>query len=93
MYQLEAVSAEHASLLADFAGERVVVEVKLHGLDDQDRAITFRPFVFPLEICEGCLARCSSELISQMLTREDVAMGQCDDNSGSDGRICWDPNC
>ena len=93
VYQVQAITAQHESYLGDYDGQRIIAEVKLHGLDAEDRALTFRPFVFPIEICYGCLSRCTSLLLEQQMSREDFAMDDCDDNSGSDGRICWDPDC
>lgn len=93
VYQVQAIGTEYAPYLGDFVGQQLLVEIRLHGRDELDVPISFRPFVFPLEICDGCLSRCESLLIANMIRREDFAMGQCDDNAGADGRICWDPDC
>ncbi|HTL36027.1 MAG TPA: hypothetical protein VL326_23010, partial [Kofleriaceae bacterium] len=92
IFEVEAVRAAHAPMLTDFDKKQILAEITVLGTDADDKPIAFRPFLYPIDICDRCLTMCGSRLTPEQ-TREDFAMGQCDDNAGADGRICFDPDC
>jgi hypothetical protein len=89
---VEVIPTAYAPYLSDFDGDQILAEIKIQGTTTGDVDVEFKPFDYPIEICDGCLTMCFSKLTSEM-TREDFAMDECDDNSGQDGRICFDPDC
>jgi hypothetical protein len=91
--QVTAIPVRYAALLFDFVGSEIIVDARLEGRTPSDRTIRTQTVRFSVEICDGCLSRCSSLLTELMLHRADFAMDACDDNAGADGRICWDPEC
>lgn len=95
--EVEAVRVDHQKYLSDFVGDQILAAIRLQGSDASDAPITFRPFLFPIEICDGCLTACASSYgpgaPPVTPTREDLVGDRCNDNSGSDGRFCFDPGC
>jgi hypothetical protein len=91
--RVDAIPSAYAVFLFEFVGAEVVIEARMEGRTPSDKVIATQPVRFSVEICDGCLSRCASELIDNQLRREDFAMDECDDNAGADGRICWDPDC
>jgi hypothetical protein len=89
---VEVVPTAYAPYLSDFVGDQILAEIQIQGTTTGDVDVEFKPFDYPIEICDGCLTMCGS-ILTPELTRESFAMDQCDDNSGSDGRICFDPDC
>jgi hypothetical protein len=92
---VEVIPTAYAPYLFDFKGQEILAEIQIQGTTTGDVDIEFKPFSYPIEICDGCLTICSSKLLDPALKldREAIAMDRCDDNSGVDGRICWDPDC
>ncbi len=90
---VEVIPTAYAPYLFDFKGQEILAEIQIQGTTTGDVDIEFKPFSYAIEICDGCLTRCLSVLTASMMSREDAAMDQCDDNSGVDGRMCWDPDC
>jgi hypothetical protein len=89
---VEVVPTAYSPYLADFVGDQILAEIQIQGTTTGDVDVEFKPFDYPIEICDGCLTRCASTLTPEN-TREDIAGDECDDNSGQDGRICFDPDC
>ena len=90
---VEVIPMIYADQLGTFEGQQILAEIRLFGTTLGDIDVNVQPFVFPIELCTGCLTKCASELKSEGLTPEDVADGECLDNAGSDGRICIDDDC
>lgn len=90
---VEVIPTAYAPYLGDFIGQEILAEIQILGTTTGDVDVEFKPFSYPIEICDGCLSRCESYLTESMMKREDFAMDECDDNAGADGRICWDPDC
>lgn len=90
---VEVIPTAYAQYLQDFVGQEILAEIQILGTTTGDVDIEFKPFSYPIEICDGCLSRCASYLIETMMDRKDYAMDECDDNAGADGRMCWDPQC
>jgi len=51
------------------------------------------PFSYTIAICKGCMTLCESKLLELKMLREDVVGEKCDNNTSSDGRVCFDPDC
>jgi len=91
---VEVIPTAYALYLGDFIGQEIMAVIQIQGTTTGDVDVEFKPFSYPIEICDGCLSRCSSLLLGMgAVKREDFAMDECDDNAGADGRICWDPEC
>jgi hypothetical protein len=92
IFEIEVVPQGYASQLDGFVGSQVLASISLQALDADDAPVTFRPFIYPITLCDGCLSICTTSL-APGTTRQDVVRDKCDDNSGSDNRICIDPDC
>ncbi len=92
---VEVIPTAYSPYLSDFAenGDQILAEIQIFGTTTGDVDVEFKPFVYPIEICDGCLTVCKSDLEAMMITRTELAMDECDDNSGSDGRWCVDGGC
>lgn len=90
---VEAIPKAYASHLTGFADDKILIEVQIFGTTTGDVDIDFKPFVYPVAICRGCLSKCLGDLTGD-LTKDDLTGGAgCQDNSAQDGRFCIDPNC
>jgi hypothetical protein len=95
---VEVIPIAYAPYLGDFVNDQVLAEIQLFGTTTGDVDVDFQPFTYPIEICDGCLTVCKSQLSPtntavDAMTREELADGDCDDNAGADGRYCVDPGC
>jgi hypothetical protein len=90
---LEAIPVDYAEPLLDFVDTQILAEIQIFGTTTGDVDIEFKPFVYPIELCEGCLKMCYGDLEDLMLAPEEIYMDECPDNAGADGRVCIDPNC
>jgi len=81
---VEAIPKAYAEKLTKV--DKVLVEVQIFGSTTGDVDIDFKPFVFPVAICRGCLTICADP----NSTTDPYGMG-CKDNGAQDGRICVDP--
>jgi hypothetical protein len=69
--------------------DKVLLEIQVFGTTTGDVDIDFKPFVFPVSICRGCLTVCG---VSLKDTGIDPYGTGCNDNGAQDGRICVDPS-
>lgn len=92
---IEAIPMAYARLLDNFAGGQVLAEIQMYGTTLGDVDVDFKPFRYPIQICNGCLSLCvKDDIVDNGTTLDDVKpSGVCDDNAGADGRICYDPGC
>jgi hypothetical protein len=90
---VEVIPSDYARWLEDFIGGQILAEIQIFGTTTGDVDVEFKPFVYPIEICYGCMTLCGSVIDDAMLTEDEVLRGQCADNSGADGRVCIDPEC
>jgi hypothetical protein len=91
---IEVIPSDYAPYLADmFVDAQILAEIQIFGTTTGDVDIEFKPFLYPILICDGCLTVCQGDIDGETLTMEDVIKGQCDDNSSADGRYCIDPGC
>jgi hypothetical protein len=86
---IEAIPKAYADKLTDFVSHKVLVEVQIFGTTTGDVDIDFKPFVFPVSICRGCLSICQTTVTA---TGADLIGTGCNDNGAQDGRYCVDPN-
>lgn len=89
---IEAIPVGYADQLTKFRNKQIMAEVTIFGTTLGDVDIDFRPFSFPIHICEGCLTLCESDT-KEGATKNDIYGDSCDDNGGQDGRICLNPDC
>jgi hypothetical protein len=87
---IEAIPTAYAEKLTGYDGDKVLVEIQIFGTTTGDVDIDFKPFVFPVSICRGCLTKCLKAVTA---TNEDPYGEACKDNSAQDGRVCVDPTC
>jgi hypothetical protein len=90
---IEAIPKAYGPKLTSFADDKILIEVQLFGTTTGDVAIDFKPFVYPVGICRGCLSICNSDATSGGKTKTDLYGDKCADNAAQDGRICVDPSC
>jgi hypothetical protein len=90
---VEAIPLNYASQLDGFVGQQIMAEVQIFGTTTGDIDIDFKPFLYAIEICDGCLTRCLSDLILSDIDPDDLYGDQCADNAGADGRVCIDSGC
>jgi hypothetical protein len=89
---IEAIPKAYGPKLTSFADDKILVEVQLFGTTTGDVTIDFKPFVYPVGICRGCLSICQGA-IKDGMTKTDFYGDKCADNAAQDGRYCIDPNC
>jgi hypothetical protein len=89
---VEAIPTIYASQLNAFDGQQIFAEVQLFGTTTGDVDIDFKPFVYPIDICDGCLTRCLSSYPDDVKL-EEIYGDSCPDNAGADGRLCIDRGC
>jgi hypothetical protein len=87
---IETIPVGYAPQLDDYVGNQIMAEITLFGTTIGDVDIDFRPFSFPIYICQGCLTVCESSL-DMTDTKQDIYGDHCDDNAGADGRVCVIP--
>lgn len=88
------VPSQYDEFLADFAGDTIIAEVQIFGTTTGDVEVDFKPFPFPIQICDGCLTGCAVKTFADLdEDRDQVLDSICDDDSGQDGRVCFDPSC
>lgn len=92
---IEAIPVAYAPFLTDFIDGKIQAEIQIFGRTTGDVDIELAPFVYPIEICDGCLTMCLKAITAPEsgLTLEDVIGPDCDDNAGADGRVCIDIDC
>jgi hypothetical protein len=90
---VEAIPSDYATQLEKFIGGQILAEIQIFGTTTGDVDVAFKPFVYPIEICYGCMTMCGSVMDENMLTEDEVIRGECADNSGADGRVCIDDDC
>lgn len=89
---IETIPVGYASGLTDYVNKQILAEVTIFGTTIGDVDVDFRPFTFPIYICQGCLTLCA-DAIETGATKSDIYGDECDDNGGQDGRVCVNPNC
>jgi hypothetical protein len=88
---IEAIPQAYREKLTGYDGDKILAEIQIFGTTTGDVTIDFRPFVYPITICRGCLSICRGDLGT--LDSSTVYGDQCPDNSAQDGRFCIDKDC
>jgi hypothetical protein len=89
--QIEAIPKAYASKLTGYNGNSILLEVQVFGTTTGDVDVDFRPFLYPLVICTGCMSSCYGDIKSDTVTT--TTGDGCQDNGAQDGRRCIDPGC
>jgi hypothetical protein len=95
---VEVIPSDYAVQLDDggerFVGAQILAEIQIFGTTTGDVDIDFKPWVYAIELCDGCLTVCQQrDIRDNMLDPADFIGDDCNDNSGTDGRVCIDPGC
>jgi len=93
---VEAIPSAYGSFFNNkmFLNQQILAEIQIFGTTTGDIDVDFKPFVYPIEICSGCLVRClNRDILAMSMERDDLVGDGCDDDSGADGRYCIDPGC
>jgi hypothetical protein len=88
---VEAIPVGYDEQLSGYIEKQIMAEVQIFGTTLGDVEIDFKPFSFPIRICEGCLTRCKST-VPDGTSDSDIYGDQCPDNGAQDGRVCLDPS-
>ncbi|HKP59256.1 MAG TPA: hypothetical protein VJV78_21180 [Polyangiales bacterium] len=89
---VETIPVGYDAQLRDYIGKQILAQVQIFGTTLGDIDIDFKPFSFPVHICEGCLTLCAGD-IPDDTTPDEVYGDKCADNAGADGRVCVDYTC
>jgi len=73
------------------AGETIIAVMELSGETTGGQSVQLDEYRFPIDLCVGCLTLCRNSLSPEDLA--DLTAGICQDNSGSDGRLCIVEGC
>lgn len=91
---IEAIPRDYAHQLDKFASSQILAEVQVFGTTLGDVDVDFKSFVYPIQLCDGCLTRClNKDIISNNLDVDTVYGNDCQDDAGQDGRVCIDTKC
>lgn len=94
--QIEAIPKIYAKRFAskDYDGKNILAEIQLAATTTGDVDVEFRPFLYPLVICRGCMSFCKTKDLGSEPTRiNNLTSNKCADNSAQDDRVCIDPDC
>lgn len=87
---VEVIPSAYAPYLNNFVGKQIKVEVQIFGTTTGDVNVDLKPFVYTINICDGCLTMCRALLRRDLTEDEIYGSGVCRDNAGADGRMCVD---
>lgn len=93
---VEVIPIAYAPYLGDFVNDQILAEVQLFGTTTGDVDVDFQPWVYPVDICDGCLTFCASVFSQAEMggpSLDEFTEGTCRDNAGADDRICVDSGC
>jgi len=95
LVQIEAIPRVYAKKFgSEYDGKNILVEVQLAGTTTGDVDVEFRPFLYPLVICKGCMSYCKTrDLMSDPNRINALTADRCTDNAGQDDRACIDSGC
>lgn len=90
---LELIPALYARQLDSFAGQQLLAEIKVHALDESNRPLNVPPFVYVIDVCDGCMTLCAAVIPADFSPEEIYGSNTCIDNTAADGRVCVDNGC
>lgn len=88
---VEVIPTAYAPFLADHT--QILAEVQIFGTTTGDVDVDLKPFVYTIQICDGCLTYCRGDFGDEASMEDIYGEDVCIDNSGSDGRRCIDFGC
>jgi hypothetical protein len=89
----EVIPVDYAEQLEMFIGSQLAIRVRLVGETLSGEPVRANVFEYRVQLCQGCLAMCRSDLEAQGSTAEELLGDACADGSGADGRVCINPDC
>lgn len=90
---VEAIPNAYAEQLNNFAGQQILAEVQIFGTTTGDVDVDLKPFVYTIQICDGCLTLCGGCFTDEDSEEDIYGEGVCTDDASSDGRVCVDAAC
>jgi len=90
---VEAIPTAYASQLEMFVGSQILAEVQIFGTTTGDVDVDLKPFVYTIQICDGCLTRCRSMYPAELNLDDVYGEDTCQDDASADGRVCLDRDC
>ena len=88
MVSVEAIPVPYAAQLDSLRNAQILAEVQVFGTTIGDVDVDFKPFVFPIQLCFGCLVKCLADVTAGSKDVSAAYGDSCPDDSGADGRIC-----
>jgi len=90
---VEAIPTAYAEQLDTFDGKQILAEIQIFGTTTGDVDVDLKPFVYTIQICDGCLTLCAGCLTGEESLEEIFGEGVCRDEASADGRVCIDRGC
>lgn len=90
---VEVIPTAYAEQLTGFDGKQILAEVQIFGTTTGDVDVDLKPFVYTIQICDGCLTLCGGCYNIETSPDDIYGEGVCQDNASADGRACVDADC
>jgi hypothetical protein len=90
---VETIPTAYAEQLNEYDGKQILAEIQIFGTTTGDVDVDLKPFVYTIQICDGCLTLCAGCISSEASLEEIYGEGVCRDNASADGRVCVDRFC
>jgi hypothetical protein len=89
---VEVIPTAYAPELDRFAQEQqqILAEIQIFGTTTGDVDVDLKPFVYTIQLCDGCMTLCRSMLEDEISDEEIYGEDVCIDNASADGRVCVD---
>lgn len=90
---VEVIPKAYAAQLVNFVGEQILAEIQIFGTTTGDVDVDLKPFVYTIQICDGCLTLSACNIPEEMSLDEVYGEETCRDDASADGRVCVDRGC
>jgi hypothetical protein len=90
---VETIPTAYAEQLDEFDGLQILAEVQIFGTTTGDVDVELKPFVYTIQICDGCLTLCGACIPVEDSDDDIYGEGVCRNNASADGRVCVDRAC
>jgi len=89
---VEVIPTAYAPELSDFAEDQaqILAEIQIFGTTTGDVDVDLKPFVYTIQICDGCMTLCAADIPKDTPDDEIYGEDTCIDNASADGRVCVD---
>lgn len=87
---VETIPSAYAPQLTNFDGGQILAEIQVFGTTTGDVDVDFKPFVYTIQICDGCMTLCAASIPKDTPPDEIYGEDTCMDNASADGRVCVD---